>query len=133
MAEPTMIGEFMAEKNIKRLVRSGLHAAAAAHPGCIDLTLTKSIVNTISEIIIERYKLNPTPEFMEHNRLEHVLVGALRKSEGINVPLLDGSIAKRIRMAIVQSYDSRVRGLDTSGQTVYNSSSAANLIDAVAD
>ena len=46
---------------------------------------------------------------MNEEKLERILVKALRKSDGIVIPVLGGSIAKRIRMALVQSYESQVR------------------------
>ena len=101
--------EFMAEKNIKRLVHSGLRAATAAHPGCIDQTLTKNVVNTISNRVIEAYNTNPKDCFINEEKLERILVVAVRNSEGIAIPVLGGSIAKRIRIALVQSYESHVR------------------------
>jgi hypothetical protein len=107
----TLLGrrQFMAEKNIKRLVRSGLRAATAAHPGCIDQTLTKNVVNTISGRVMEAYYTNPNDGFMSEDELERILVVALRNSEGVIIPVLGGSIAKRIRMALIQSYESHIR------------------------
>tara|TARA_R110002020_G_scaffold315933_2_gene531005 strand:+ start:3411 stop:3824 length:414 start_codon:yes stop_codon:yes gene_type:complete len=137
MSKPVLIflerREFMAETNINRLVGSGLRAAAAAHPGCIDQSLITNIIETVSYRIIESYNTNPTDNFMSEERLEHILVKALRKSDGIAIPVLGGSIAKRIRMALLQSYESRIRGLDTSEKLVYDYSSEANLIDALVD
>ena len=137
MSKPVLIflerREFMAETNINRLVGSGLRAAAAAHPGCIDQSLITNIIETVSYRIIESYNTNPTDNFMSEERLERILVKALRKSDGIAIPVLGGSIAKRIRMALLQSYESRIRGLDTSEKLVYDYSSEANLIDALVD
>jgi hypothetical protein len=99
----------MAEKNIKRLVRSGLRAAEAAHPGCIDQALTTSVVNTVSDKVMDAYDTNSRDCFMNKEELERILVVALRNSEGITIPVLGGSIAKRIRMALMQSYVSQVR------------------------
>jgi len=137
MSKPVLIflerREFMAETNINRLVGSGLRAAAAAHPGCIDQSLIPNIIETVSYKIIESYNTNPKDNFMNEERLERILVKALRKSDGITIPVLGGSIAKRIRMALLQSYESRIRGLDTNEKLVYDYSSEANLIDALVD
>jgi len=100
---------FMVETNINRLVGSGLRAAEVAHPGCIDQSLIPNIIETVSYKIIESYNTNPKDNFMNEEKLERILVKALRKSDGIVIPVLGGSIAKRIRIALVQSYESQVR------------------------
>ena len=71
-------------------------------------SLITNIIETVSYRIIESYNTNPKDNFMNEEKLERILVKALRKSDGIVIPVLGGSIAKRIRIALVQSYESQV-------------------------
>ena len=128
MKEPITMGNFMTDqKNIKRLVVSGLRASAAAHPGCVDLTKTQSMANSLTGRLIDSWAENPTDDFVTQKSIEHVFVKGVRGLDGVMSPVLGGSIAKRLRMAVMQSYESRVRGIDTSGNRVYNASDMANL------